>query len=104
MAETLITTTDPADQLLRLSAATRHTALDLQPDLSATARLPELLDTIWELQGVLDGLVAALLDQALPQQAVRLVLTQHWARDRQARACDTRPDRRERTSSGELGR
>lgn len=101
MADTVTTTTDPADQLLRLSAATRHTALDLHPDLGATSRLPELLDTIWDLQGVLDGLVDELLDQALPQQAVRLRLTQHWARDRQVRACGTGPTRREPASSGE---
>lgn len=78
--------TDPVNRLLELSASVRQSALDIGPGLVDPAQLPELLDTLWELQGVLDELAAGLLDRALPQQAVRLLLMRHWARDRQVRA------------------
>ena len=78
--------TDPVDRLLTFTADVRQSALDIGPGLVHPARLPELLDTVWELQGVLDELTASLLDRALPRQAVRLLLMRHWARDRQVRA------------------
>lgn len=85
MTDALLTT-DPVDRLLTLTATVRQSALDIGPGLVDPARLPGLLDTVWELQGVLDELTAALLDRALPRQAVRLLLMRHWARDRQVRA------------------